>query len=72
MAKWITRQTINQRTAICASSNPIRGKLLFPLAKNYTLITQYWLVPETDLRMFLQALSFLYNQTKTNSVKTKK
>jgi hypothetical protein len=36
--------------------------------RNFTLITQYWLVPGTDSGMFLQALSFINNRTKLNSV----
>jgi hypothetical protein len=30
-------------------SNPVRGKLLFPCARNFTLTAKYWLVPGTDL-----------------------
>ena len=48
-------------------SNPVRGKPLFPRARNFTLIAQYWLVPGPDLRL---TNSFLHNQTKINSVQT--
>jgi hypothetical protein len=33
-------------------SNPVRGKLIFPFVRNFTLIAQYWLVQGMDSRVF--------------------
>ena len=51
--EWITCQTSIQMITSSMGSNPVRGKLLFPWARNFILIAQYWLVPGTDLRVFL-------------------
>jgi hypothetical protein len=52
MAEWLTCPANNLRIAGCMGSNPVRGKLLFPQARNFTLIAKYWLVQGTDLRVF--------------------
>ena len=43
--------TSNLRIASCMGLNPIGGKPLFPWARNFTLIVQYWLVQGTDSRV---------------------
>ena len=54
VVKWLTHQISNLRIAGCMGSNPVRGKVLFPSARNFTLIAQYWLVvPGTDSRVFI-------------------
>ena len=35
-------------------SNPVRVKSMFPRARNFTLIAQYWLVPGTDSRVSIK------------------
>ena len=49
----LTRRTSNLTIASRMGSNPVRDKPLFPSARNFTLITQYWLVPEMDSTVFL-------------------
>ena len=53
VVEWVTRQTSNLRITSRMGSNPVRGKPLFPWARNFTLIAQYWLAPGTDLRVFI-------------------
>ena len=53
MAELLTHQTSNFRIASRMGSNPVRGKLLFLWVKNFTLIAQFWLVPEMDSRVCL-------------------
>jgi hypothetical protein len=38
MAEWLTHQTSNLKIAGWVGLNPIRGKSMFPLARNFTLI----------------------------------
>ena len=47
VVEWLTRRTKNLRIASRMGSDPVRDKPLFPLARNFTLIAQYWLVPGT-------------------------
>jgi hypothetical protein len=47
-AEWLTRQTRNLMIASHNGSNPVRGKSF-----SFDLITQYWFVPETDLKVCL-------------------
>ena len=49
----LTRRTSNLRIASRIGSNPVRDKPLFPWARNFTIIVQYWLVPGTYSRVFL-------------------
>ena len=69
MVELLTYSTINLWIAGNIGSNPIKGKPLFPLARIFTFIAQhYWLVLGTDLKVYVQANSFLNNQTKINSI----
>ena len=52
VVEWITRRTGNVKIGNRMGSNPVRGKTLFPLARMFTLIAQYWLVPGTNLKVF--------------------
>jgi hypothetical protein len=71
MAEWLTHWTSNIMIDSRMGSNPVRGMSLFPGARNFTFIAQYWLVPGTDSKVCLEAYSFLHNRTKINSVKAK-
>lgn len=51
--EWLMRQIISLRIASHMDSNPVRGKLMVPCARNSTLIASYWLVPGMDMRVFL-------------------
>ena len=53
--KWWRGRVDNANLWIASSmgSNPVRDKPLFPQARNFTLITQYWLIPGTDSRVFI-------------------
>jgi hypothetical protein len=48
MAEWLTHQNSNFMIASRMGFNPIRGKFLFPWARNFTQLAEYWLVPEMD------------------------
>ena len=50
---WLMHQTSNLRIARHMGSNPVKDKPLFPSARNFTLITKYWLIPGTDLRVLI-------------------
>ena len=52
-------------------SNPVSDKLLFPWARNFTLIPQHWLVPGMDWGCVYKLDSFPHNRTKINSAYTK-
>jgi hypothetical protein len=52
VAEWLTRGASDLRITDHVGSNPVRGKLLFPRARNFKFIAKYWLVPGTDLRVF--------------------
>ena len=41
VVEWLTHQTSNIRITSRMGSYPVRGKPLFPLARNFTLIAQY-------------------------------
>ena len=45
--------TNNLKIPSCMSSNPVRDKQLFPSARNFTLIAQYWFVPGMDSKVCL-------------------
>ena len=53
MFEWLTCRTSNLRIASRMCSNHVRDKPLFPWARNFTIIAQYWLGPGTDSRVFL-------------------
>ena len=44
MVVWLIHQTNNLRITSHMGSKPVKGKPLFPQARNFTLIAQYWLV----------------------------
>jgi hypothetical protein len=50
MAERLTRRTSDLRIFSFVCSYPVRGKSLFPWARNFTLIVQHWLVPEMNIR----------------------
>jgi hypothetical protein len=54
-AEWLMHSTSKLMSVSRMGSYPIRGKLLFPWARNFTLIAQYWLVPGTDSKVCLLA-----------------
>ena len=63
VAAWSSGQhvmTSNLRIASRMSSNPGRGKPLFPWARDFTLIAQ---CPGTDSRVFLYKLKKLSTQS---------
>jgi hypothetical protein len=52
MAEWLMRRTGNLMITSRIGSNPVRASRCF-LEQESTLITQYWLVSGTDLKMCL-------------------
>jgi hypothetical protein len=63
MAAWSSGKRV--RITSRMGSNPVRGKSLFPWARNFTLIAQYWLVPGTDSTVCV------YKLMTTNTVELK-
>ena len=53
MAQWLTSLTYNWWMPISRKFEPQQRLLLFPLARNFTLNAQYWLVQGTDLGVIL-------------------
>jgi len=70
VGKWVARQTRNRWIPVSRDFEPNQKLLLFPWARNFTLIAWYWLVRGTDSSViYISKNCWFHNQTKINKYK---
>mgnify|MGYP006890252893 CR=1 FL=1 len=70
LAQWVACLTGYLELPVSREFEPHQRLLLFPSAKNFTLIAQYWLVPGMYLSaIYINKSGLFHNQTKINLYK---